>query len=154
MLNYLSTNLWCLVVVELSIVVSWCDDWQQLVNTQLFCKNNQIPEYLIIFSGTPLVNWSETLPFRREWVAKITGFSSRFNPLTTLINTWPWSVLTLNTFSYRDSKRLVWQKLSKKIWVALYLSWIKQVFYSLFIIFLFWIYYESIKREPKIRGIL
>ena len=26
--HYLSTNLWCLVFVELSIVVSWCDDWR------------------------------------------------------------------------------------------------------------------------------
>ena len=29
--HYLSTNLWCLVFVELSIVVSWCDDWRSVV---------------------------------------------------------------------------------------------------------------------------
>ena len=36
------------------------------------------PEYLITLSGTSFMNWSETLPLRREWVAKSAGF----NPIT------------------------------------------------------------------------
>jgi hypothetical protein len=99
-LNYLSTNFWCLVDVELSIEVSWCDDWRQLANTQLFyfcgwmvCNwsskrtvwsmhaskafDFQRPEYLITLYYAPFANWSEMLPLLKEWVAK----SAEFNPI-------------------------------------------------------------------------
>ena len=37
--NYLSTNLWCLVFVELSIVVSWCDE----------CRGVMIDAWYLLF---------------------------------------------------------------------------------------------------------
>ncbi len=79
-LNSLSTNLWCLVVVELSIVVSWCDDWHQLVNTQLF-----------YFGGWIVCSWK----FKKNCMINI-RVKNIWSPPTRVFNYFVWySVLDL-----------------------------------------------------------